>query len=120
MIFLLISITLYIVLVVVNVSETSIQDSGIQFLENDTFIVLPKQEGQFKGMACTISYIIHKTLRFICSIFIVCVQNCNLLCLFMIVFILVMFFFCLLASKYSAVLYKTMSQFLPFKANSSR
>lgn len=58
--------------IVVNVSETSIQDSGIQFLENDTFIVLPKQEGQFK------------------------------------------------ASKYSAVLYKTMSQFLPSKANSSR
>lgn len=49
--FYLLSITLYIVLVVVNVSETSIQDSGIQFLENDTFIVLPKQEGQFKGMA---------------------------------------------------------------------
>lgn len=117
--FYLLSITLYIVFVVVNVSETSIEDSGIQFLENDTFIVLPKQEGQFKGMACTISYIIHKTLRFICSIFIVCVQNCNLLFLFMIVFILVIFF-CLLASKYSAVLYKTMSQFLPSKANSSR
>lgn len=41
---------MYIVFVVVNGSETSIQDSGIQFLENDTFIVLPKQEGQFKGM----------------------------------------------------------------------
>lgn len=58
--------------IVVNVSETSIHDSEIQFLENDTFIVLPKQEEQFK------------------------------------------------ASKYSAVLYKTMSQFLPSKANSSR
>ncbi|XP_034333581.2 uncharacterized protein [Magallana gigas] len=58
--------------IVVNVSETSIHDSGVQFFENDTFIVLPKQEEQFK------------------------------------------------ASKYSAVLYKTMSQFLPSKANSSR
>lgn len=48
---------MYIMFVVVNGSETSIQDSGIQFLENDTFIVLPKQEGQFKGMACTISFI---------------------------------------------------------------
>ncbi|XP_062591915.1 uncharacterized protein LOC134253406 [Saccostrea cucullata] len=57
--------------VVVNISEISLQDAELRFLENESFIVLPKQEGQQQ------------------------------------------------VTKYSAVLYKTMSQFLPSETNSS-
>ncbi|XP_061177713.1 uncharacterized protein LOC133186491 [Saccostrea echinata] len=57
--------------VVVNISEVSLQEAELRFLENESFIVLPKQEGQKQ------------------------------------------------VTKYSAVLYKTMSQFLPSKTNIS-
>ncbi|XP_055996543.1 uncharacterized protein LOC125683740 isoform X1 [Ostrea edulis] len=56
--------------IVVNISEVSLHESGIKFLENDSFMVLPEQQQQQ-------------------------------------------------ATKFSAVLYKTMSQFLPTTSNTS-
>ncbi|XP_061177714.1 uncharacterized protein LOC133186492 [Saccostrea echinata] len=35
--------------VVVNISEVSLQEAELRFLENESFIVLPKQEGQKQG-----------------------------------------------------------------------
>ncbi|XP_048781138.2 uncharacterized protein LOC125683741 [Ostrea edulis] len=58
--------------IVVNVSKVSLHESGIQFLEKDSFIVLPKQRDQQQQV-----------------------------------------------TKYSGVLYKTMSQFLPTTSNTS-